>query len=307
MRHGRSFPLALALASLVGGSARGEQPTSTAAEEPVEEVSAAEVRVAAGPPSLFGESYPGIDRGVSLPLPSPVRRGAMVLVVDHRTNKPFTENTWHDYFGFDAGALKIGLGLRFGLLDGLDVGIYRLNSATERFDVYQWDARYRLLRQERHLLDLALVAGLTWFSQQDAEDAVGGLGQLLLARRLWERLTLASGLLFHSDSTNGVKSADDTDWSLAAMLLLDVRVLAWLSWNVEASYGVAGYATRDKAGLTGWPSFSSSVRFITHRHTFALVLTNNPYTSADGQVCNSPRGFDKLVVGFTITRQWNLW
>jgi hypothetical protein len=284
------------------------------AEEAIEEVEPVEVQASDGPTAeeLWGESYPRIDRGVNLPLPTPTRRGALVLIVDHRTNQPFTENTWHDYFGFDAGSLKIGLGLRFGVLDALDAGIYRLSSATERFDVYQLDARYRLLRQERHHLDLGLRAGVTWFSQEDAQDAVGFLGQLLAARRLLERLTLAAGVLFHSDSTNGVKSSADDDWSLAAMAVVDVRILAWLSWTAEAAVNVAGYGTRDKVDedgeeLSSWPSFSSAVRFITNRHTFALVLTNNSYTSADGVVCNSPRGFDRLVVGFTITREWNFY
>ena len=257
----------------------------------------------------WSPAYPQFDRGINLPLPTPVRRGALVLVVDHRTNQPVSDNTWHDYFGLDAGGLKIGLGLRFGVLQGLDAGIYRLNNASERFDVYEFDARYQLLCQERHVVDLGLRAGLTWFSQEDADDAVGGFGQLLLGRRLWSRLTVATGLLFHSDSTNGVKSRDDDDWSLATMVVMDVRILPSLAWNVEAGINIAGYGTRGEAqqSLSSWPSFDSAVRYITNRHTFAVVVSNNPYVSADGVVSNSPRGFDKLVVGFTITREWNIY
>jgi hypothetical protein len=281
--------------------------------EEVEEVedTAVAVVITEGPSSWWGESHPTLDRGVNLHLAQVTRKLALRLVVDHRTNKPFTENTWHDYFGLDAGGLKIGLGLRFGVWDDLDAGFYRLNGATEAFDVYEWDAKYHLLHQQRHLLDLGLRAGITWFSQQDAADAVGGFAQLLIDRRFLDRVTVGTGLLFHSDSTNGVKSSADTAWSLATMLIVDVRILGWLSWNAEAAFNLAGYGTRDKRAaesgeaITPAPAFSSSVRFITHRHTFSLVLSNNPYVSSDGYVCNSPRGFDKLIVGFTITREWN--
>lgn len=324
MRGIRGVPLvALLIAAGLTATGRAEErpatsqpatPPAGAAEEEVEELDASQVQVRtrAGASEFWTDAYPQIDRGVNLPLPQPVRRGAVVLVVDHRTHKPFTENTWHDYFGFDGGSLKIGLGLRFGVWHGLDAGVYRLNSATERFDVYEFDARYQLLRQARHIVDLGLRGGVTWFSQQDAEDAVGFLGQLLLARRLFNRLTLATGLLFHSESTNGVKSAQDDNWSLATMALVDVRILGWLAWNAEVAINVAGYGTRDARDAAGedvssWPSFSSSVRFVTNRHTFALVLSNNPYTSSDGYVANTPRGFDKLIVGFTITREWNFW
>lgn len=303
-----SLPAPASAPTVAPSSPPAEKPAPK--EEAIEEV---EARPAPhGAERFFSDEYPRIDRGLNLPLPTPVRKGAMVLVVDHRTYKPFIENTWHDYFGFDGGSLKIGLGLRFGILDFLDAGVYRLNSATERFDTYEFDARLRFLRQERHFVDVGVRGGLTWFSQEDADDALGGFAQLLLARRLFQRLTLGAGLLFHSDSTNGVKSSSDDDWSLATAVIVDVRILGWLAWNVELGINVAGYGTREKqdaAGedLTAYPSLSSSVRFVTSRHTFALVVTNNPYTSADGVVCNSPRGFDELVVGFTITREWNFW
>ncbi len=276
-----------------------------------EEVEEVEVKqVSRGPASWWGEAHPRLDRAVNLSLAQTTRRLSLQLTVDHRTNQPLGENTWHDYFGFDAGGLKIGLGLRFGILDWLDVGVYRLNSATERFDVYQFDVKAHLLRSERHHLDLGVRAGVTWFSQEDAEDAAGFLAALLINRTFFSRLTVGTGVLFHSDSTNGVKSSLDTSWSLAVQALVDVRILSFLSWNLEAAFNVAGYGTRGKrdasgAELTSYPVLSSSVRFITNRHTFALVLSNNPYTSADGVVANTERALDKLIVGFTITREWN--
>jgi hypothetical protein len=152
---------------------------------------------------------------------------------------------------------------------------------------------------------------VSWFSQQDAADAAGFFGQLLLGKRWFKRLHLGTGVLFHSDSSNGVKSSADKAWSLATYSQLDLRILGWLAWNVDAAFNLAGYGTRDKVSATGekissFPSFSSSFRFFTYRHSFALVLSNNAYITADGYVCNSPRGFDQLIVGFSITRELDL-
>lgn len=271
----------------------------------VEEVGEVQVVKKGDHALFFGEGYPRRDRFVNLHSAHVTRRHALRMIIDHRTNKSVSENSFHDFFGFDAGSLKIGLGLRFGVAEGFDVGIYRLNGATERFDIYEFDVKARLLRADAHFVNLALRAGISWFSQQNAEDSVGFLGQLLLSRRLGKRFNIGAGLLFHSDSTNGVKSNLDDQWSLATQIALDFRALSWLAWDLEIAYALAGYTTRDTVGVTAWPSFSSALAFVTNRHTFALVVSNNPYLSADGVVTNSPRGFDELVIGFSITREWN--
>ena len=187
------------LAVWVGSPPAEAVPTTAASgAEAIEEVGTVEVRDERDPAWWWGTDYPQIDRVVALPLAQVMRRNALLLVVDHRTNQEIADNSWHDFLGLDAGALKIGLELRFGVYDNLDLGLLRLNSASERFDVYQLDAKYHLLHQHRHHVDVALRAGLTWFSQQDADDALGGLAQLLIQRRLVDRLTLVTGLLYHS-------------------------------------------------------------------------------------------------------------
>ena len=61
---------------------------------------------------------------------------------------------------------------------------------------------------------------------------------------------------------------------------------------------MAGYGAK-------WPTFSSSLKFITNRHVFSLILSNTQYTNADGVVSNTDRGFDQLVVGFTVIREFS--
>jgi hypothetical protein len=240
------------------------------------------------------------DRAVNLMFANTLRRNSLVLFVDHRTfQAAFSSNTWHDFFGFDSGGLRIGLGLRFGILDGLDAGVYRTNNAGDAFDHYEFDLKWRFLDAGRHHLDVALRGGLSWFSQRDAPDAVAGFGQFLVSRMLFRRLTLGTGLLFHSDSSGEAKSVDDTEWSLAVPGIVEIRILPWLAWNVEASFRVAGYGAR-------WPAFSSSVKFMTHGHVFSLILTNTQYIGSDGVVANSRRGYRDLIVGFQVVREWQL-
>jgi hypothetical protein len=274
----------------------------------VEELSAAEVKPVADdddPSRWWDESNPAFDRVVSLPRPTVPRKYSLRFTVDHRANQPVNEDPFDDFFGFEGGGLKVGLGLRFTVLDHLDLGVYRLSNGTERFDLYQTDVKYQALEQAAHGADLALRVGFTRFAQEDAEDAIGGLAQLLVGRRFFDRLVLGTGLLYHSESTNQVKSNLDDDWSLAVMGTASVRIRREVSWEFEVAYGVAGYRTRGKEGIDAWPVMSTSFLFSTHRHTFSFVLSNTPYTSADGYICNSPRGLGDLVAGFAITREWN--
>jgi len=246
-----------------------------------------------------GPGSPRTERGINIPLARPTRAGALLLVIDHRAGQTFLEDAWTDYLGLDAGALKIGLGIRYGILDDLDVGIYRLNNTIEIFDVYEIDARWRFLNQAEHHLDTALRAGVTWFVQPDMDDAVGFYGQLLADRVFLDQLLLAGGFLFHSESSNDRKSLDDVAYSGALALVIEWRFIDLLALNAEVAVNVLGYGSE-------WPAFAFALEVITHRHTFALVFSNTQYVTADGIVAGSWRGFEELVFGFQITREINL-
>ena len=61
---------------------------------------------------------------------------------------------------------------------------------------------------------------------------------------------------------------------------------------------MAGYAEAH-------PIISTALKFVTYRHTFSLVVTNSQYTSADGIVANTYRQAKDLILGFTITREFD--
>lgn len=262
----------------------------------VEESEEVEIRAVDSTPKYYGDEYPVFDRTLNLLTGRTINAGKFLFLVSHRTSQAFTTRFIQDLGGFDAGGLKIGLGLRYGILDDLDAGFFRLNGTVENFDVYEFDLRYAILSQQRFGIDLAIRGGLTLFAQPDQEDALGGFAQLLSSRVWQDRWLTGLSLLFHSEASNQTKSAADTAYALAVGGLFEARILDWLAWNIEAAYSLAGYKEQ-------FPTFSSSVRFITHRHTFALVLSNSQYMTADGVVANTHRNYDDLVIGFNITRE----
>ena len=271
--------------------------TPAPADEVVEEVEAV---VVTEDPKWDLAQIVGAERATNVPFATTTRKHAFLLVVDHRTfQAAFNENSWNDFFGLDSGNLRIGLGLRFGILDGLDAGVYRLNNATDAFDTYEFDMKWQFLRADRHYIDMAVRAGVTWFSQKNAQDAAGGFGQLLISRMLFKRLTIGTGLMFHSDSSGDVKSNRDTQWSLAVPGAVEIRILPWLAWNVEATFRVAGYGAK-------WPTFSTAWKFLSPRHVFSLMLSNTQYLGADGIVANTRRGYKDLIIGFQIQREFQL-
>lgn len=268
-------------------------------EEEIEEIEEAGPLVVSAPDAWRASDWPQADRAVNVLTPTPTRAGALLMVIDHRTWQAFSDDPVDDFLGFDSGGLKIGLALRYGVLEDLDVGALRLNNGVEAFDVYELDARWRALSQEEHAVDLALRLGGTWFAQERAEDASGTFAQLAVARRFGPHLSLGAGLAFHSEATGDRKRDVDEAWALAVPAWAEVRFTPSVAWRLEAVFNVAGYGAE-------WPALSTSVAFMTHRHSFSFVVSNTQYTSADGLVSNSWRGLEDLIIGFSITRELQL-
>ena len=275
-------------------------------EEAVEVIEEIEVVAAvdADESGFFPSEFDGVnairrDRGVNVFTARTTRKQALVFTVDHR---PFEnlfsgEDAFFNFLGLD-GNLKIGLGLRYGIIDGLDVGMVRLNDAGVLFDAYEWDLRWGFLRQEKHHIDASVRAGVTWFSQKDAKDAAGGFVQAFVDRVFFDMLLVGLGFAFHSSSTNDDKLSTDAAYSGAILGVVEWRMVRWLAWTAEVSASVMGYRS-------DWPALAFAVKFLTHRHSFSLILTNTQFIAADGIVSNSGRDFTEIVFGFQIIREFN--
>ncbi|GAB4289854.1 MAG: hypothetical protein Kow0090_02760 [Myxococcota bacterium] len=267
--------------------------------EELEEVEVKEVKRPARWDSALwagSDAFPNIERGINLYNARTTKRNALLLLIDHRADQPFTENSWEDFLGLDAGSMKIGLGLRFGALETLDVGIYRLNGTKEIFDTYETDVRWRFLNQESAWLDAAVRVGGTWFFQPGIEDALAPLSQLLLSRTFFDRLLLSLNVMYHGDSSYETKTPADDDATLAVGGIVELRIFDFLALTGEAAGSVWGFGEK-------YPNWTGAAKFITNKHTFSIVVTNTQYISGDGIVSGSDRNFGRLVLGFNITRE----
>jgi hypothetical protein len=251
----------------------------------------------------YGKGFPEPVRILALPTARAVRKGGFEFVIDHRSStaiydkdskQPFSD-MGNNFFGFDS-PIQVGLGLRYGVIADLDVGVYRAGSSFGT-DTYEFDARYQALHQVDMGIDLAARAGVTWFSQPNADDAHGFYGQLLATRLIANRILVSAGWLYHSNSTNNTKYNQDKKWSTAGAIGVEARLAAPVAIDAELVSCVAGYCSKN-------PAFSAGVKYITSRHTFALVCGNTQYITADGYLTNTDRQWSKLVIGFNITREY---
>jgi hypothetical protein len=250
----------------------------------------------------YGKAFPVPVRILALPTARAVRKGGFDFIIDHRSGsaiydkdskQPFSD-MWNNFLGLDNG-IQVGLGLRYGVVDNLDIGMYRAGSS--RTDTYEFDARYQALHQEDMGVDLAARAGVTWFSQPNVKDAHGFYGQLLATRLIANRILVSAGWLYHSNSTNNTKYNQDKKWSTAGAIGVEARLAAPVAIDAEMVSCVAGYCSKN-------PAFSAGVKYITSRHTFALVCGNTQYITADGYLTDTDRQWSKLVIGFNITREY---
>jgi hypothetical protein len=249
----------------------------------------------------YGASYPVPVRILDLPTARAHRAGGWELVIDHRSTRPIysssSDQPWTDmfnnFFGLD-NPIRVGLGLRYGVIDDLDLGVYRAGSSTGT-DTYEIDARFQAMHQADMAVDLAVRAGVTWFSQPEVEDATGFFGQLLASRLLANRVLLSAGAFYHSSSTNGSKYNQDKDWSVAAGGGAEVRLTSAIALDAEMIGCMAGYCSKN-------PTFSAGIKFLTVRHTFSIVAGNTTYLTADGYISNTDSKWSQQSIGFVITR-----
>ena len=265
--------------------------------EEVEEIEAVQDVSQAGD-DYESDNWPVLERTINVLTPLTLRKHSLLFLVEHRTRKPFDRDTFQDLAGFDAGGLKIGLGLRYAPIDNLETGFYRLNGTSEIFDTYEFDAKYRLLHQKEYGVDMAARVGVTWFNQGKVKDASGFFSQLLLARRLNKHVRLGTGVLMHTNSSSELKTLADKEQSVAIPVQLEVRINGRFAWELEGVTPVAGFKAPH-------PVISTSLKILTWRHTFNLVVSNSQYMSSDGIVAGSFRSWNQIIVGFCITREFN--
>ena len=273
-------------ASLSGLSAQNEE---------IEKFEVVEVLETTGQESA---NQPVVERGINVMKARTLRAKSLLFTIDHRARQSVDDKTFDDFLGLDSGGLKIGLGLRYGIMDNLEAGFFRLNGTAEIFDVYEFDIKYGILKQKTAGFDLAFRGGVTWFAQKNAEDASGALLQLLAGRSFSGGFRLNTGLLYHSESSNDLKTALDDDYSIGLPVSVEIPLTNRVKMELETVFNVSGYGSPH-------PVCAFGLKYLTYRHSFMINLSNTQYISADGIVSGSGRGGDDIIFGFTITREFN--
>lgn len=316
-------------------SAEAEKAEAPAAETPLAESAPAPPEVTPSPETAAGpvapadeaqaaepESDPAAEwysanlpsrvRILALPVARTVAKEGMEFILDHRSAaaiydgnslQPFGD-IWHNLGGLDQ-SMAVGLGLRYGIIERVDAGMYRVGGS--QFDTYELDARVAILRQEDNHLDLMVRGGVSWFVVPKHQDALWPFAQAFASRLFANRVLLTAGLMYHANSSGSTALASkyytakyrdaERKWSFAAAGGAELRLAEWVALDAELVACAAGFCA-DK------PAFSGGVKFFTFRHTFALVCGNTQYLTADAYITNSKTPWSKLVLGFNVMREY---
>lgn len=246
---------------------------------------------------------------VNLPTTLRLPRHKMAFRLTHRFARDLGEGDFSDlladFFGFDGGA-QIGLGLRFGLFRGSQLGIYRTSDRT-----IQLHGRQELLREGGSPVGLSLAAsveGLNNFGLSDAPPGAEPLHEfspslgLVLSRKLGTR-----GAVYAVPSwvghTRVVPSAPgDDDGTLVLGLGARLRLAGRMYLVGEVHPRLAGYAGDLGSGDPD-PLATFGLEWSVGGHAFQLNVSNALATTP-AQVARGAQGADGWFIGFNLSRKF---
>jgi hypothetical protein len=244
---------------------------------------------------------------VDLPTNLRLPRHKLALRLTHRFGRPLGEGDFPDLladlFGFDGGA-QVGLGLRFGLFRGTQLGIYRTSERTIQLHLQQ-----ELLGEGRSPVGLSLlgsIEGLDNFGLSEPgapvlhtySPAVG----LLLSRRLGSRgaLYVAPAYVAHTRVTPSAPGTEDDTVVLG--LGARLRVTRSMSLVGEIHPRLAGYEGDLGSGASDSLA-TFGVEWRVGGHAFQLNFSNAQGTTP-AQVARGAQGQDGWFIGFNLTRKF---
>lgn len=209
----------------------------------------------------------------------------------HRFTTPLGQGDFGDLagrlFGLDGGAL-IGLDLKYGLLPGLDVGVYR----TSGDRTIQFQGRYNVLRDGASPVGLSVAANVDGTDNFSDEYSPGIA--IVLSRQLSDR-----GAIYVQPAYVGNSNLiDDVDDDYTAMIGVGARLRLGRNAYVfaEGSPRVSGF----DPGVD-LVSFGFEQRY--GGHMFQLNVSNGFGTTL-AQVARGGTGGDNWYLGFNLTRKF---
>jgi hypothetical protein len=293
---------ALLLAAVPRARANGPDPVRAAAPDR----SADESQT----PSAPSPAAPGDDQDldldpaepdftvIALPTNLRVPRNKLAFRLTHRFTRPLGQGDFSDllgdFFGMDGGA-QIGFGLRFGLLRGTQVGVYRTSDRT-----IQFQAQQEVLRAGDHPLGLSVLAsveGLDNFGEEYS-PAVG----LVLSRRLGARGAVYAVPTWVGNTRVVLSAPGDEDSTFVLGLGARVRVGGTLALVGEIHPRLAGYKGNLGSGDPD-PLATFGVEWQVGGHAFQINFSNDLGTTP-AQLARGAQGPEGWYIGFNLTRKF---
>ena len=246
---------------------------------------------------------------VNLPTNLRLPKHRLAFRLTHRFARPLDEGDFSDLladlFGFDGGA-QIGLGLRFGLFRGTQLGLYRTSDRTIALE-----ARQELLREGRSPVGLSLgasIEGLNNFGLTDWPPGAEPLHEFSPSLRLVVSRTLGTrGAVYVAPawvgSTRVVPSSPgDEDGTLVLGLGARLRVVGSMALVGEVHPRLAGYAGDLGSGNPDALA-TFGVEWRVGGHAFQLNFSNALGTTP-AQVARGAQGLEGWFIGFNLTRKF---
>jgi cytochrome c5 len=299
--------------------------------------SSSSASTAVTPPKKKYKPFHG-EKHIVLPTTTTLGKKTFQYRIDHRFGRIGTER---GAFGLDAGVI-MNMGIGYGIIDGLDVGISRTNSRK----AWEFSAKYVPLRQEAdQLLSLGVYASLDALRDFDVENQFSGNFMILLSRLWFERWATLFEISYHTGTNkNGrvVLDFGDGQGPVAVnddrgTLTMGLGSQVWLGkrkrWSFDAEYflPIAGGGDPDTFYVRGGDADPDGTRigswglgagYFTGKHFFQLLFTNNreihpnlaapggqsgnPFTTDDGVKEDNPLNEFNFYFGFNLVRQFTL-
>lgn len=219
-------------------------------------------------------------------------RNKMTFRMSHRFARPLGQGDLgdlaSDFFGFDSGAL-IGLELRYGLVRGGQIGIYRTSDRT-----IQFFGQYELTSQNRFPLGISVLA--TAEGTNNFRDSYSPGIAAVISRELGDRgaLYLQPSWVNNSNAQPG-ELVDDNNTAMVGLgARLRVRRNTYLV--AEASPRVSGY----DPGVT---LIAFGIEQRAGGHLFQLNVSNGIGTTL-ANVARGGTSHDDWYIGFNLSRKF---
>jgi len=227
----------------------------------------------------------------------------------HRFARPLGDGDFSDlvadFFGFDGGA-QIGLGLRFGLFRGTQLGLYRTSDRT-----IQVHGQQEALREGRSPVGLSVAAsveGLNNFGLSDWPPGAEPLHEfspsiaVILSRKLGTRAAFYVVPSWVGNTRVVPSAPGGDDGTLVLGLGARIRLTGSMAVIGEYHPRLAGYrgdlGSGDPASLATF-----GLEWRVGGHAFQLNFSNALGTTP-AQVARGAQGADGWFIGFNLSRKF---